>query len=303
MTENLNRSVTVCSATFGVGQGYILPSFLKALSVKSRPSFIITKNLLYSVNVTPDTKFLHRSYIYGDEINLKWDNSIPEEDRFACLSFDLRELSKKITRILKKDQASLFIVHNRTVANATLFKEEEASNQFTIYVGRGTNDREGLQSVPATRIRYQESIVQEPSEILKLSIPVKTFHEMMKSFSKCKPDEKIKITFYETPNGNGFLISGSSELNTGTIIEKYGIIPDDVEPESESALSRVSGKTFLIINLPNEFIIDKDKVSYFINFSNLSNEGTIRIYYTEGKDLKFAFRFGPYGEQTIYINS
>jgi hypothetical protein len=315
--------VTVCTATFSVGSGSLLPHLFRSLSVRSRPSLCIFANVLYSDNLTPDQKFLHRCFVHGDEIDLQWDVVIPEKRRTLCLSFDLKELKKKITRILKKDQASLFIVQNRTEQNADKFDEEGSSDNFTIYVGRGTNDREGLQSVPAIRTKFQQSAVNEPANIVKLKIPVKTFRDMMGSFSKCKQDEQIKLTFYDGERGEaGILISSRSNLNTGNIIEKFGVIPEDAgssQAPNIGALSlsvddrnlvRAQARVQLVLIdpnsvclQPNEFLSDPDKISHFVNFASLHNEGTVRVYYTPGADLKFAFRFGPYGEEFIYINN
>lgn len=320
--------VTICSATFGPGQGSVVPHFLKSLSVRSRPSLCVFANILYSDNLTPDNKYLHRSYIHGDEIGLQWAPEILVDQRNICLSFDLKELKKKVTRILKKDQASLFIVQNRTRTNQDKFSGEGSSDNFTIFIGRGTNEREGLQSVPALRIKFQPSAVIEPSETVKLAVPVRTFREMMASFNKCKPDDRVKITFFdisESQSTAGILITSKSNLNTGTIIEKFGTIPED-----HSELSGISSLTVNTLgdNLerlalihsqpkvqlvlidpgqvcfqPNEFLIDPDKSSHFVNFASLHNEGTVRIYYTPGSDLKCSFRFGPYGEQIVYLNS
>ncbi len=327
-TDNRLTRVTVCSATFGPGQGYVLPSFLKSLSVRSRPAFYILPKMLYSDNLTPDQKYLHRSYLHGDEISLEWLSSIPEKRRNICLSFDLKELKGKITRILKKDQASLFVVQTRNEANANKFDEEGSSDDFTIFIGRGTNDREGLQSIPALRVRSQPSSVREPSDLVKLTIPVKVFRDMMGSFTKCKQDSQIKITIYDpsesgNEGGAGILITSRSNLNTGNIIEKYGEIPEDtntgpnipnlvIPPTTydEKSVVRTQNKVQLVLIdpslvcfQPNEFVIDPDKVSHFTSFASLHTEGTVRVYYTTGADLKFAFRFGPYGEQTVYINS
>lgn len=305
-------SVTVCSATFGIGQGYILPHWLKGFSVRSRPTFCVLPDMLYSDNLTPDLKLLHRSYIYGNEIDLKWSNDIPKENQNISLSFDLKELRRK-TRILKKDQATLIIVQTRQSHNLNKFNEEGSSNEFTIFIGRGTNDREGLQSIPATRVKYQASAVTEPSSEVKLGVPIKTFHEMMNSFSKCRPEDQIRISFYESENlGAGILVTSKNNLNTGTIIEKYGSIPEEsgqpltVPNFDERSVVRSQAKVqIVLLNTglqPNEFVIDSDKVSHLVNFASLYGEGTVRIYYSQGADLKFAFRFGPYGEETIYLN-
>jgi hypothetical protein len=320
--------VTVCSATFGPGQGSVVPHFLKSLSVRSRPSLCVYPNVLYSDNLTPDNKYLHRSYIHGDEIGLQWDSVIPVEQRNICLSFDLKELKKKVTRILKKDQASLFIVQNRTKTNHDRFSGEGSSDNFTIFIGRGTNEREGLQSVPALRIKFSASAVIEPQDTVKLAIPVRVFREMMASFNKCKPDDRVKITFFDISESQptaGILITSKSNLNTGTIIEKYGTIPEDHNDLSgisslnvgtlndgleKLALVHSQPKVQLVLVdpsqisfQPNEFVIDPDKSSHFVSFASLHNEGTVRIYYTPGSDLKFGFRFGPYGEQIVYLNS
>jgi len=323
MTDKL-ISVTVCSTTFGVGQGYVLPHWLKSLSVRSRPALCIFNDMLYSDNITPDLRLLHRSYIYGNEINLKWSSEIPKEHRKLCLSFDLKELRRK-TRILKKDQATLIVVQLRNPHNANIFDGEGASNDFTIFIGRGTNDREGLQSIPATRVRYQPSVVTEPSSEVKLGIPIKTFHEMMGSFTKCRPEDQIKITFYDSNDSleSGILVTSKSNLNTGTIIEKYGVIPEDAGPAApanlnllgsvpafdERSIVRSQTKVQLVLLdpsvlclQPNEFTVDSDKIAHLVSFSSLYNEGTVRVYYTPGADLKFSFRFGPYGEEIIYLN-
>lgn len=322
----MSTAVTICQATFGLNQGYILPHYFKALSIRSRPSFIIHPTYLYSENTTPDQKFLHKAYIYGDEIDLKWDTQIPESKRVVCLSFDLKELKKNISRILKKDQASLFIVQNRTADNLDKFDEEGSSDDFTIFVSRGSNDREGLQSIPAIRFRPQTIAVIEPPKSVRMKIPVKVFRDMMNSFSKCRQDDQVKITFYDAQDNvePGILLSSSSILNNGNVVEKCGNIPEQspiqpiaaivasqaidekavvVRPQASKGLQIVVVDQASVSLQPNEFMIDVDKASYFSNFAGMYNEGTVRIYYAPNCDLRFAFRFGPYGEQNIYINN
>jgi hypothetical protein len=310
----------VCQAVFVQNQGYILSGFLKSISIRSQPTIFFSNQHIYSDVSTADGKMVVRNYMIGDEINLEWSSDIPESERQLCLAFELSDLIGRVSRILKKDQATLMILQNRTVAK-NKFSGPESTDDFSIYIGKGGSDssgREGFQSFPTKRVQYRQTVVIEPNKdatvnISRLNVPAISLRPMLSAFSKCKKNSIIKIAYYNADPASGrikpgILITSQSNLRNGDIIEKYGQIPEDAgkgmsSNQVQQTINTGSLQVVLVNSTPNEFPLDPDKITFLSNFANLHSEGTIRITYEQGKDLRLAYRYGAFGECVAYLSS
>jgi hypothetical protein len=190
-------SVIICSCE--LENGYIFKNFFGFNSLRGRPIITFTNNKILSGNRTADDQLYGGGYLYSDEINLIWDEDIPPERRNVSLIFDANRLQNALTKIRKKDAARITIAQIRDSTNYYNFDSFNSSEDFIIYIscGVGGDGREGLKTVPATRVSVDNTLIKYPKDPYchLLIIPVKQFRSMIDSFSKCKR-ESIIMRFY-----------------------------------------------------------------------------------------------------------
>lgn len=318
--------VIVC--TCELENGYIFRNFFGFVSLRARPVVTFASDKINAVNITADNQLYGDGYLHGDEINLTWDANIPIGQRNLNLTFDASRLLATLGRIRKKDQARIFVAQNRD-AKFPDWEGPRSSNEFTIYVscGGGGDGREGIQSIAANRTPLTETIIRAPNMIESslLVIPIKTFKQMIDSFSKVKK-QSIRLCFYQniqTIDGVKYrgrpgmiLTTDISGVNpSGAILEKFGEVPEENESKplnmlnmqfsdlaiDDSRLVRPSGQNIQIIveeqkePEPNEFIFDVDKIPFFGKLASMHNEGNVRVYYQPNCHLRIVHRPGAFG--------
>lgn len=307
--------LSICEAS--TENGYILKNFFSLLATKGTPNICFQNNQIITVNETVDSKLLVSSYLNGEEINLKWVPEIPIEHRYLNLTVDSKAVINNFAKIKKKDKAGI-------VLKKVDEKTEGADYILFVVVGEGGDRRESIHRIAARRNDQPKQIVANPPLLQRadcLTVPIKSFHQMVNSYSKCKGTE-IKIEFYPGIDPGIMMttaVRGGSKI--GPIIERYGSLPEvDREPPSpvgpvyvggmkldDSLIVRSGGESTVRLVCQdevlgsNDFIIHSEKISNFVKFASLHSEGSVRIYYSEGCDLLFAFRFGSFGEATLII--
>lgn len=303
-----SETITILQATFY--QGYVLPSFIQAGSVRNKSFIIFKHDKIWMYNSTTDNSLCNVSHIIGEEVDMVWNSSIPVESRDLVLQIDYNNLKKIMGNILKKDQATLLICQQRTEDNINLFNEEGSSYHFIMYVSKGNNDNhEGLEHQPVIRATWEGTMYRDPVDSKGITMKIPIYRTMMKAFSKYVGN--IKIAIYDGEDGPGVLLTTIGQSDVKMIIQKFGVIPNKDKPsqsiESKMNNLQVGKSNAPIINIiedvkPNEFIFNSTKINHLINLA-ICNEGCVRIYYTPGYDLRIAHRFGPWGEQNIYLTS
>jgi hypothetical protein len=325
-------SAIVCSCD--LDNGYIFKNYFGFNSLRGRPTITFTDDKVHAGNRTADNQLYGGGFLHGDEISLTWDENISAASRRVSLTFDATRLQNALSKIRKKDSARLTITQVRDTSNCYNFDGPNSSEDFIIFVscGVGGDGREGLKSVPATRVLVDNTLIKYPKGAGSslLIIPVKSFRAMIDSFSKCKR-EQIIMRFYinsQVVNGKemkgrpGFVITTEGNSPSGRIFEKYGEVPDEDSTQvlsalppvtqfnnlkiDESSIIRVNAAAQPLFEIekipePNEFLINADKIMTFIKMSSMHNEGNIRIRYQKGHHLHIAYRFGSFGENELCL--
>ena len=156
------------------------------------------------------------------------------------LTFDATRLQNALSKIRKKDPARIAITQIRDRASPYNFDGPGSSDDFTIYVscGVGGDGREGLKSVPATRVPADNTLIKYPEKFRSslLVIPVRQFRSMIDSFSKCKRESIIMRYHVNMHNYARRKRSKKSSWicnyyrrtsQSGRIYEKFGEVPDE----------------------------------------------------------------------------
>lgn len=321
----MTEKVSVVFCTCELDNGYIFKNYFNFNSLRGRPVITFTADEIVSNNRTADDQLYGASNLNGDEINLIWDSNIPVEQRKVSLTFDAARIQTTFGRIRKKDQARIAIAQLRNANDPYNFCGASSSDDFIIYVscGTGGDGREGLRSIPATRVKPEPTMIMHPQKLISsmLVIPIRSFRQMIDSFGKCKK-ESIRLCFYsnsEVKGRPGILLS----TDAGGIIEKFGEVPEDDNNSNtknwsaptlsnlkidETAVVRVNSPPQIVFEVekppePNEFIFNADKVSIFARLASMHNEGNVRIEYQPGCHLRIAHRFGAFGECELYMHN
>lgn len=279
--------------------GYIFRNFFAFVSVRNRPVVTFMHDRIAAANRTADDELYGAGYLHGDEIKLTWNSAVPEDKRSISLVLDGALLQSILGKIKKKEQARLSI--------ACAFETQpwyETATDYTMYVsyGAGGDGREGIKGVQATRVDPDKMVLKCPSTPSLLVIPIRHFKAMVDSFAKCKK-EKITIRLYR----QGLVMTTDTAMHTIPIFEKYGEVPDDSHDAighniDESTIVHSSGTLEIEkIPEPNEYTFKADKISIFGKLASVHNEGSVRVYYEEGKHLRIAYRFGAFGECEICL--
>lgn len=280
-------------------------------------------------NRTADDQIYGLGYLYGDEINLTWDDNIPVDDRLFSLTVEASRLQTALGKIRKKDPSRITITQVRDQSSIWNFSGSGSSDEFIIYVscGAGGDQREGLKSVPALRTVPDNTIVKcpEPNQSSLLVVPIQQFKQMIDAFSKCR-GIPIIIKFYtntkviedrEVKGKPGFIITTENTYGSEKIFEKFGDVPEDDSSSiltsqfaniniDESAIVRINSQPVLEIEKapePNEFMLAADKIAIFSKLASIHNEGSVRILYKPGYHLSLAHRFGAFGECAVYLDN
>lgn len=332
----MSNKVTVIVCNCELDNGYIFKHFFAFNSLRGRPVITFLNDRIVAANRTADDQLYGASSIYGDEINLTWDDSIPEEQRKLSLTLDATRLQTALSKIKKKDPARIVVVHSRDMHNAHSFSGQDSSDDFIIYVscGSGGEGREGLKGVQATRTKTDETLIKYPEQhnLSLLVIPIRHFRSMIDSFTKCKK-ETITIRFYtnsqiingkEVKGRPGIVMVTDGTSQSSPILEKFGEVPiEESEPTvsvtniqlsnfkiDETAIVRMAstGGVQPILEIenttePNEYTFNADKVPIFAKMASMHNEGNVRIYYQKGCHLRIAHRFGAFGECEICLSN
>ena len=328
-------SAIVCSCE--LDNGYIFKNYFGFASLKGRPVVTFLADRVVAPNRTVDDQVYGNCSLHGDEINLNWDESVPLQCRSLSLTFDAARIQATFGRIRKKDQARIIIAQIRDSSDPYNFIGPNSSNEFSIYVscGTGGEGREGVRSIAATRCAPDNTLIKYPEKNRSslLVIPVRSFRQMIDSFSKCKR-ESIRIKYYpNTRYINGQEIKGRPGIvlttdvagHAGGIIEKYGDVPEEDQGNSkggwstpalqlsgvkidESAIIRPANVSQVLIEIqkepePNEFFFTADKVPTFAKLASMHNEGNVRIGFQPGCHLKISHRFGAFGESEICLSN
>jgi hypothetical protein len=326
----MSNKVTAIVCSCELDNGYIFKHFFAFNSLRGRPVITFLNHRIVAGNRTADDQLYGASSIHGDEINLTWDNSIPEEERKLSLTFDATCLQTALGKIKKKDPARIVVVHSRDMHNAHSFSGQGSSNDFIVYVscGSGGEGREGLKSVQATRTKTDDTLIKYPERhnASLLVIPIRHFRSMIDSFTKCKK-ETITIRFHtnsqiingkEVKGSPGIVIVTDGTSRSSPILEKFGEVPEEPVPTiqlgnfkiDETAIVKITttGGAQPILEIekvaePNEYIFNADKVHIFAKMASMHNEGNVRIYYQKGCHLRIAHRFGAFGECELCLSN
>ena len=322
MTDKISEIICKCE----LDNGYIFKNYFGFVSIKGRPVVTFNADKITAGNRTVDDKLYGSGYLHGDEINLIWNEIIPISKRKVSLTFDAVRLQGALGRIRKKDPARMFITQTRNFHDPYNFDSAGSCNDFTIFVscGVGGDSREGVKSVPATRVDFVDTLIRIPDKLQcsMLVIPVRQYRSMIDSFTKCKK-ETIRMIFHtnsrvidgrEIKGNPGLVISTEGSSNCGHVLEKFGEVPEDsssILPQinnikiDESSVVRMTNPGLEIHKAvqPNEYLFDADKVSIFSKLSSMHNEGNVRIEYQYGRHIRIAHRFGAFGECEINLHN
>lgn len=329
MSDKVPAVVLSCE----LDNGYVFKNcFGFTSALRGRPVITFLANKMIAPNRTFDDQVYGNSSLYGDEINLAWDDSIPHQHRNLSLTFDAARIQATFGRIKKKDQARIIVAQIRDQSDPYNFDGPDSSNDFNIYIscGTGGDGREGLRSIAATRTRSDDTLIKYPDKnrCSLMVIPVRSFRQMVESFAKCKKDS-IKIKYYvntKYSNGKpGIVMTTDVAGQAGGIIEKFGDVPDEDSTASktgwsapalqltgvkidESAIVRPTTSSQVIIEVekppePYEFSFTADKVHIFARLASMHNEGNVRIYYEPGCHLRITHRYGAFGECEICLSN
>jgi len=322
----MSDKVTQIICTCELDNGYIFKNFFAFNSIRGHPTITFLNDSIRSENSTADKQLFGTSLLCGDEISLKWNNSIPAEQQKLSLTFDSGRLPSTMGKIKKKEMVKLFIAQISSKIKPD-FVGMNSSDDFTIYIscGTGGEGREGIQSLAATRVTPSTLFIRPPIMNISncLTIPIRLFRKMIESFSKTKK-QKVKICMYpnkDSSQRSGILITTNmyGGYSTGSF-EKYGEVPDDpsstisnielpISSVDESQIIRPSSSGVrLVIEVeddvnPNEYIFNSDNITVFTKLASMYNEGNVRIYYQKGRHLCITHRFGGFGECSLFLHN
>jgi|SRR5579875_442851 len=277
------NTLIICSAE--LENGYIFKNFFSFISLRGRPEITFLSDRIESKNRTTDNTIYGTAFLYGEEINLIWYQS----NKSLTLTFDSSLVQGTFGKIKKKDHARIMIVQLK-------YNNQKPGdeNDYVIYLscGAGGDSREGIQTINAKKIEPSSTLIKQPISGSILIVPSRLFRQMIDSFGKCKK-QQIHIYFFENKenqNSSGILIS-TNKLGSALegIIEKYGDVPEIRDQDDSDA--------------ENEYIVESDKILIFSKLASMHNEGSIRVYYSPGHNLKFCYRFGSFGECELYLTN
>ena len=275
--------------------GYIFKNFFSFLSMKGHPVVTFLKDKIICPNRTTDNLLYVTGYLNGDEIDLVWDENIPDESKYLSLSLDTTNIKSIFGSIKKKDPCRV-VVYSKT-------SPDDPVPLYFIGMssGLGGLSREGSKQLSATLTKPDNTSVGfENEDSSTLIIPVKAFKQMIDSFSKCK--DPVKLSFHikddEMVKHCLSIVSDPVEQGKGNITEKFGDIPNDLKGGVE-------------------YRISKDKIPILTRLASMHNEGNIRVslpsvkqnvtgeggYAKQDTSLRLLHRFGAYGEVGVYLSS
>ena len=311
--------LSVCEAQ--TENGYILKNFFGLLATKGTPIICFENDRISAANETVDSKLMVDSYLTGEEIRLNWAPEIPIDQRRINLAVDSKSISVIFSKIKKKDKAGIAL---KKVDGQSQSHTDGCDYIIFVLAGEGGDGRESVQRIAARQVDQIKKVVTNPPPIGPsdyLYIPIKSFRQMIDSYSKCK-GIMIKVHFYPGINSGIMMTTGvRGGSKTGPIIERYGFLPED-EPEQASPVSgvyiggirlddslivRSGGESSIRIICedevlgPNDFLLHADKIPIFTKFASMHGEGGVRVYYAKGCDLLFAFRYGSFGESKLIV--
>lgn len=298
-------NITICQANFDFG--YILRYYISAITVNARQTMTFTQTYIRNGNVSHSNDCYMDGYIKGYQVGLKWNDAIQINKRNITVMYDSNDLQTILTRILKKDRATISLVHCRKPENIDKFTEENSSNDFMLCISVGDDINEGLQYVTASRADDIKSVDNyaniPPPNIEPYCIMGKKFKNMMTVLGKPKK-QGIKITYYNTP-GDPAVLFTTNGIGVNQITQRSGTIPADdeiAENISQDPSEEIQNKMKVILTNTkfNEFIVDTDRINSLAKIA-FHSEGSIMIKYCECYDLLISYEFGCYGKIDCYI--
>lgn len=320
MSEKIHFPVLSCE----LFNGYVFKNcFGFTSSIRGRPIITFLADRMVAPNRTSDDQIYGTNSLFGDEMNLNWNDRIPVEERSLSLILGSDKLKDMFGKIKKKDQVKIIIDQIRDKNSPGEFTGESSSDDFCIYVscGSGGDGREGLRSIMAIRTKADDTLIRYPSPegSSLIIIPIKPFKDMIESFSKCKKNS-VKIKYYvnsfeedgrEVKGPPGIIMIAEAVGQTLPIIEKFGEVPDDTNwaltlNVDEATIVRPSSEKHVELELssaPNEFLFHSEKIGIFAKLAAMHNEGNVRIYYEKGCHLRISYRYGAFGETEICLSN
>ena len=105
-TNNGGSKIAMKVLTSELENGYIFKNFFTYSCIKSRVTITFTADSIKSFNAAAsDEEMYEESFLYGDEIALQWDPSVPSDQRNITIAFEEQKLQTTFASIKKKDQA------------------------------------------------------------------------------------------------------------------------------------------------------------------------------------------------------
>jgi hypothetical protein len=294
-----NGNVIVCKCF--INDGHIVKNFFAFVSLRERAKIVFCEKGIIASNHTSDNEIYGVGILRGDEINITWDKSIPEEQRDITLEVFSSTIIERTSKLRKQIPVRIYLIQNT-----------DSFGEYTIAFsfGTGGEQREGCYGSPAILTAKQDVVLRLPGKnASKLAIPVKDFRQMLEEFIRNKTKrEKVKLAFYENLHGNhGILLTTDIDDSgqTGSLNEKYGYIPLQNIPyfASEEIVTSDGSTPITMERIPgmHEYSFSIDKITIFSKMAALHNEGLITVIYSSKCHLQIKYRFGAFGTASIYL--
>lgn len=284
--EDDDLGFPICHMT--IEQGSVLTGFIESCSVKNQTVLFLSENSIIAKNSSADDKIVKNDYLDGDEIQLEWSSLIPKEYRNLVISFNANELKKTVSKMLKKDHASLIITHRRTPENKAMFFESHCNPSVAITVLKTSVNRESSKEALADIMHEKPSpiIVADPEVegSLKLRIIPRDYVSACKNYRKCSGN--VYITFYDKGEHRGIFIYTDGSKTW----DKLGYLPSHFKINELLAMK----------NNKETFGLSAKNIDSLIRMV-FHTEGIVKIIYHPNHHLKISRKVGPIGEQTMYI--